>query len=155
MLDGVTRDGVPSPRTDTRRHDMAKRNPELQGLLGPLETEVMETVWRLGETTVRDVHAELAQRRDLAYTTIMTTMARLASKGYLARDTSGLAHRYVPTLSREEYEKSTVPSVVDWLVDSFPVPGMSYFVDVIDDDTDPAVLDALRSKIERLRVQEQ
>jgi predicted transcriptional regulator len=133
---------------------MAKRNPELQGLLGPLETEVMETVWRLGETTVRDVHAELSQRRDLAYTTIMTTMARLASKGLLARDTTGLAHRYRPTVSREEYAQSTVTSVVDWLVDSFPVPAMSYFVDVIDDDTDPAVLDALRAKIEGLRTQE-
>ncbi len=134
---------------------MAKRNPELQGLLGPLETEVMETVWRLGETTVRDVHAELAQRRDLAYTTVMTTMARLASKGLLSRDTSGLAHRYRPTVSREEYAESTVTSVVDWLVGSFPVPAMSYFVDVLDDDTDPAVLDALRAKIDRLRVQEQ
>jgi predicted transcriptional regulator len=36
---------------------MGKRKAELQGLLGPLETEVMETVWELGETTVRDVHA--------------------------------------------------------------------------------------------------
>lgn len=133
---------------------MAKRNTELQGLLGPLETEVMETVWRLGETTVRDVHAELAQSRDLAYTTIMTTMARLASKGLLARDTSGLAHRYRPTVSREEYAESTVSSVVDWLVGSFPVPAMSYFVDVLDDDTDPAVLDALRAKIEQLRAEE-
>lgn len=133
---------------------MAKRNPELQGLLGPLETEVMETVWRMGETTVRDVHEELSQRRELAYTTIMTTMARLASKGLLARDTTGLAHRYCPTLSREEYAESTVSSVVDWLVNSFPVPAMSYFVNVIDDDTDPEVLDALRAKIERLRAQE-
>jgi predicted transcriptional regulator len=134
--------------------EMGKRNAELEGLLGPLETEVMETVWRLGETTVRDVHAELSQRRDLAYTTIMTTMARLASKGLLARDTSGLAHRYRPTISREQYAETTVTSVVDWLVDSFPVPAMTYFADVIDDDTDPEVLDALRAKIERLRIQE-
>lgn len=133
---------------------MAKRKPELQGLLGPLESEVMEAVWRLGESTVRDVHAELAEQRDLAYTTIMTTMARLASKGLLARDTSGLAHRYRPTVSREEYARSTVTSVVDWLVDSFPEPAMSYFVDVIDDGSDPAVLEALRAKIDGLRVQE-
>lgn len=133
---------------------MAKRKPELQGLLGPLETEVMEAVWRLGESTVRDVHAELAEQRDLAYTTIMTTMARLASKGLLARDTSGLAHRYRPTVSREEYARSTVTSVVDWLVDSFPEPAMSYFVDVIDDGSDPTVLEALRAKIDGLRVQE-
>jgi predicted transcriptional regulator len=132
---------------------MAKRKTELQGLLGPLETEVMETVWDLGETTVRDVHAALAERRDLAYTTIMTTMARLAGKGLLDRDTTGLAHRYRATISRQDYARSTVASVVDWLVDSFPEPAMAAFVDVIDDSDDPAALAALRARIDRLRAE--
>lgn len=133
---------------------MGMRRGQLDGLLGPLETAVMETVWRLGETTVRDVHAELEKERDIAYTTVMTTMARLASKGLLDRDTSGLAHRYLPRLSREEYARSTVTSVVDWLVDSFPEPAMSYFVKVIDDGTDAAPLVGLRDRINRLREQE-
>ncbi len=133
---------------------MAKRNKHLQGLLGPLETDVMETVWRLGDTTVRDVHAELADRRDLAYTTIMTTMARLASKGLLTRDTSGLAHRYRATVSREDYARSTVASVVDWLVQSFPEPAMSYFVEKIDDSSDADVLSVLRASIDAKRAEE-
>lgn len=128
---------------------MAKRTNQLDGLLGPLETEVMETVWRLGDTTVRDVHAELAHR-DLAYTTIMTTMARLASKGLLVRDTTGLAHRYVPAMSRDEYAQTTVTSVVDWLVKAFPEPAISYFAQVVGDE-DPAALDDLRHRIDRLR----
>ncbi|HUG86492.1 MAG TPA: BlaI/MecI/CopY family transcriptional regulator [Euzebya sp.] len=133
---------------------MAKRNKHLQGLLGPLETDVMETTWRLGDATVRDVHVELADRRDLAYTTIMTTMARLAAKGLLERDTSGLAHRYRPTVSREEYARSTVTSVVDWLVQSFPEPAMSYFVEKIDDTTDVGVLSSLRASIDAKRAEE-
>jgi predicted transcriptional regulator len=130
---------------------MAKRRNQLQGLLGPLETEVMETVWNQGETTVRDVHAALARRRDLAYTTVMTTMARLASKGVLVRDTSGLAHRYRPAMTREAYARSTVTSVVDWLVESFPEPAMSYFVEVVNDGGDPSHMQALRTKVDRLR----
>jgi predicted transcriptional regulator len=133
---------------------MGKRKNQLDGLLGPLETEVMETVWDLGETTVRDVHAALASQRDLAYTTIMTTMARLASKGLLARDTSGLAHRYRPTLTREEYARTTVTSVVDWLVDAFPEPALSYFVEVVGDGRDNADNAALRARIDRLRAEE-
>ncbi|MPZ86673.1 MAG: BlaI/MecI/CopY family transcriptional regulator [Nitriliruptorales bacterium] len=134
---------------------MAKRRNQLDGLLGPLESEVMETVWRLGETTVRDVHADLAQTRDLAYTTIMTTMARLAAKGLLERDTSGLAHRYRPTVSRDEYARSTVTSVVDWLVDSFPEPAISYFVKVVNDGAEPAgSMGSLREKVDKLRAQE-
>ena len=134
---------------------MAKRSTQLEGLLGPLETEVMETVWDLGDTTVRDVHAALSKRRGLAYTTIMTTMARLAAKGLLERDTSGLAHRYRPTVSREEYARSTVTSVVDWLVDAFPEPAIRYFVEVVNDGADPETVTALRSRVDQLRSREE
>lgn len=134
---------------------MAKRRSQLQGLLGPLETDVMEMVWTLGDTTVRDVHEALAARRDLAYTTVMTTMARLASKGLLARDTSGLAHRYRATISRDEYARSTVTSVVDWLVDRFPEPAMSYFMQVVEDEGGTASTDELRERIEQLRMREE
>ncbi len=133
---------------------MAKRKNQLEGLLGPLETEVMEAVWRLGETTVRDVHADLAPTRDLAYTTIMTTMARLASKGLLQKDTAGLAHRYRPAVTREEYARSTVTSVVDWLVTRFPEPALSYFVKVVGDEAEPGQVDALRARIDELRAEE-
>jgi len=132
---------------------MAKRRSSLDGLLGPLETEVMEAVWRLGDTTVRDVHADLADSRGLAYTTIMTTMARLATKGLLVRDTAGLAHRYRPALTRDEYAKSTVTSVVDWLVDRFPEPALSYFVEVVGSD-EAEIPDALRMRIDQLRAEE-
>ena len=134
---------------------MTRRRDELQGLLGPLETEVMEQVWQLGETTVRDVHHALADRRDLAYTTVMTTMARLASKGLLERDTSGLAHRYRPAITRAEYAESTVTSVVDWLVDRFPEPAMSYFVQVMGEEEAASENGkALRDRVDRLREQE-
>lgn len=133
---------------------MAKRKNQLDGLLGPLETEVMEAVWRLGETTVRDVHADLEPSRGLAYTTIMTTMARLAAKGLLERDTTGLAHRYHPALSREEYARTTVTSVVDWLVDAFPEPAISYFVEVVGEGAEDDASTALRARIDALRSQE-
>lgn len=133
---------------------MGKRRGELDGLLGPLESEVMEAVWSLGETTVRDVHAYLVERRDLAYTTIMTTMARLAAKGLLARDTTSLAHRYRPALTREEYAQSTVTSVVDWLVDRFPEPAMTYFVEVLNDGADPQLVNVLQEQIDRQRALE-
>ncbi len=132
---------------------MSKRRSQLDGVLGPLESEVMEAVWTRGDATVRDVHETLAVRRDIAYTTVMTTMGRLATKGLLIRDTSGLAHHYRAGLTREEYAYSTVHSVVDWLVNSFPEPAISYFLDVVDTE-DPAVVDALRSSVERLRERE-
>lgn len=133
---------------------MAKRRTQIDGLLGPLETEVMEVVWRLGEATVRDVHLALALDRDLAYTTVMTTMSRLAAKGLLERDTTGLAHRYAASLTREDYARSTVHSVVDWLVDRFPEPAISYFVEVVSDEGEEATVGRLRSMVDELRASE-
>ena len=133
---------------------MGKRRTQLDGVLGPLETDVMEAVWTRGDTTVREVHAALSRRREIAYTTVMTTMGRLAAKGLLVRDASGLAHRYRASMSRDDYARSTVHSVVDWLVNSFPEPAISYFVDKVNDGDDPTVLDALQSKIDELRARE-
>ncbi len=41
----------------------------------------MNALWRLGQATVRDIHASLAATRPRAYTTIMTILDRLAQKG--------------------------------------------------------------------------
>jgi predicted transcriptional regulator len=70
---------------------MAKRNA-LEKLLGPLEAEVMEVVWAASRPlAVRDVLATVNRRRRdaLAYTTVMTVMARLADKGILRRTRQG------------------------------------------------------------------
>jgi predicted transcriptional regulator len=66
------------------------------GLLGPLEGRIMRAVWtgQAGEAfVVRDVQALMPE---LAYTTVMTTLHRLAAKGLLgARAEPGLrAHEY-------------------------------------------------------------
>lgn len=61
--------------------------PGIRKVLGDLEAEVMEWIWaRFNQqqgTTVRDVFEVLYKRRHLAYTTIMTTMSRLAKKNLL------------------------------------------------------------------------
>lgn len=130
-----------------------RRDEELEGLLGPLEQDVMEAVWDLGDSTVRDVHAVLAEEREIAYTTVMTTMTRLASKGMLARDTSGLAHVYRPHVARDAYARSTVGSVLTWLLDRYPEPAAAYLAEVVD-DVDDVTLDALKSAVERRRSDE-
>lgn len=126
----------------------ARRKHSLAEVLGPLESEIMEVVWDVGEVTVRDVHGVLKQRRGIAYTTVMTTLSRLADKGFVTRRESQPAHQYSALLSREEYARSTVKSVVDWLVDHFPDPAVSYFVDRVEEQ-DEAVIKRLRQAIEQ------
>jgi predicted transcriptional regulator len=71
---------------------------------GDLEAVIMDRVWdRDGPVTVRELLDELLKERDIAYTTVMSTMDNLHRKGWLARVKDGKAYRYTATASREEY----------------------------------------------------
>ena len=132
---------------------MTRRRASLDVLLGPLEQDVMDVVWRLRDATVRDVHAELARGREIAYTTVMTTMARLARKGLLLRDTADLAHRYRPVVSRDQYARGAVGDVLAWLLERYPEPAVAYLADVVG-ELDDVTLDQLRDAVARRRAQE-
>jgi predicted transcriptional regulator len=71
--------------------------------LGELERAVMEVLWDRGApAAVRDVADALAAR-ELAYTTVMTVLDRLAKKGFVRRQRDGRAWQYEPVNSREGY----------------------------------------------------
>ena len=124
-----------------------RRKHSLSDVLGPLETEIMEVVWELGEVTVRDVHQRLQSKREIAYTTVMTTLGRLADKGLLRREDGQPAHHYIPLVTRDQYASSTVKSVVDWLIGHFPDPAVAYFLDRVEEE-DEKVIEHLRRAID-------
>lgn len=101
-------------------YDLTKLNRER--VLGPLDAEVMDTVWQKGEVTVRDVYRVLSTRRELAYTTVMTVMRNLAVKGLLHRRMEARAHVYRATTSKAEFTQRKVAQVVDTLLDQFTEP---------------------------------
>ena len=127
-----------------------RRKHSLADVLGPLEAEIMDVVWDSGEVTVRDVHQTLDSVRPLAYTTVMTTLGRLADKGLVKRIEDQPAHHYVARVTREQYARSTVKSVVDWLVNHFPDPAVAYFVDRVEKE-DERVIERLREAIDQRR----
>jgi predicted transcriptional regulator len=80
--------------------------------LGELQLQVMQAVWRRGRATVAEVHEELAARRRLAYTTVLTTMRALERRGVLRHRQEGKAYAYEPTLSRDQYTSGSVGRLV-------------------------------------------
>lgn len=61
----------------------------------------MDVLWHVGHSaSVRDVHTELAIERDLAYTTVMTVLDRLAKKSLVSRVRQGRQWLYSPVQSR-------------------------------------------------------
>ena len=95
----------------------------LRKFLGDLECEIMEVVWQTAKpvVTVRDVYELLKHERQIAYTTVMTTMVRLSEKGLLKIvDKSGLANCYMPVESKEEFIVNAVKHILDVFVSEFP-----------------------------------
>jgi len=127
--------------------------------LGPLEREVMETVWHHCErdgtaadgVSVRDVHLAFGER--LAYTTLMTTLDRLHKKGLLERRKDGRAFLYSPRLSPQEYENSLARGVIDTLLGrgrEGVEPVLACIVDAVGAH-DRALLDELDRLVEEKR----
>jgi predicted transcriptional regulator len=89
--------------------------------LHPLEAEVMEEVWRNGETPVRAVMEALnaKRRKPRAYTTYMTVLARLNRKGVLSRRRVGQINLYKPRLDRESFMAQRAEAEVDALLAEF------------------------------------
>ncbi len=88
--------------------------------LAPLELDCMNTLWPLGEGTVRQIQQRLAASRPRAYTTIMTIMDRLAHKGVVTRLKAGRAYVYRPNLSAQEARTHAIEQVVEGFFEGSP-----------------------------------
>lgn len=79
----------------------------------------MDHLWSADEPqTVRQVHEVLSDHRDLAYTTIMTVLQRLAKKNLVVQHRGDRAHRYAPTHGRDELVAGLMVDALDQASDS-------------------------------------
>jgi predicted transcriptional regulator len=86
--------------------------------LGDLERAVMDHLWSTPEPqTVRQVHEALSVRRDLAYTTVMTVLQRLAKKNLVSQLRDDRAHRYAPMRGRDELVAGLMVDALDQVAD--------------------------------------
>lgn len=108
---------------------------KLEAILGPLESRVMKTIWSMPETSmsVREVHSKMIKDGQLAYTTVMSTMNTLHSKGILerrlAKGRGGLYYVYRPKFAQGDFERSAVRQVIDSLTRNFGDSVTSYLIE--------------------------
>ena len=111
----------------------------------------MSVVWSTPDpNTVGEVHAALPTEPKIAYTTVKTTLERLASKGILIQEKAGKAYLYQAALGEEELERRIVTETLDKLVEQFPQAVASFFVQP-SPDIDQEKLELLRDAIARKR----
>ena len=64
--------------------------------LTPQELEIMKLIWQRESASVRDIYEALLEHRKIAYTTVMTMMKILETKGYLKKRRQDRAFIYRP-----------------------------------------------------------
>ncbi len=107
----------------------------------------MDRVWNRGAAaTVRDIFDDLTHDREIAYTTVMSTMDNLHRKGWLQRERVGKAFRYWPAMSREEHSAVLMRDAFDAGGDSEVV--LTFFINQMDEKDAMRVRAALRRIID-------
>ncbi len=86
--------------------------------LGDRELDVMGVLWELGSGTVAEVRERLPV--ELAYTTVLTILRNLESKGFLRHESEGKAHRYFPSVARRAARRTAVTRLIDKLFHGSP-----------------------------------
>jgi predicted transcriptional regulator len=129
-----------------------RRPREVVGtVLGKLERQVMEEVWRAGAVSVRDIH--LAFGEQMAYTTLMTTLDRLHKKGLLERRKDGRAFIYSARVTQSEFKQGVASDVISGLLGKGIgeiEPVLACIVDAVS-ETDRALLDELDRLVKEKR----
>ncbi len=92
----------------------------------------MNIVWQQGCTMVRCVFELLNKQRDIAYTTVMTTMDRLTKKGVLKRIKVGKAYEYQAVQSEADLCLCTTKAMIDMLIRRYGDLAIAQFVDTVD-----------------------
>lgn len=96
--------------------------PGIRKVLGDLEAEIMELIWARPieqGTPVREVFEILYERRRIAYTTVMNTMARLARKHFLRVHKKDQAYIYYLNFTQQEFISRFVGRILEDLFVNF------------------------------------
>ena len=83
--------------------------------LAELESEVMQTVWRIEPCSVEAVHAIVSRKHNLKETSVRSILRRLEQKNYLTHESDGTAYIYRST----ETSRSLAARAVRQLIDRF------------------------------------
>lgn len=117
--------------------------------LGQLQRQVLEILWQLEEGTVRQVLEQIAPQKDLAYTTILTTLQTLEKNGWCQHRKDGKTYIYRPTRSKRQAGTKSVKTLIQGVFNGDPLAMVQHLMD--DEQLSDEQLDHLRKMIETKR----
>ena len=76
------------------------------------EEQVMQVIWSIGQGFANEIMAAFPEPKP-AYNTVLTIIKILENKGFVKHETFCRAHRYTAVISKDEYSKNFLGSVVE------------------------------------------
>ncbi len=86
--------------------------PKKSITLTPAELRLMKVLWDRGESTVAEMVAATSAETELAYTSVLTTIRILETKGYVSHRQEGRAFLYSASIGELEAGRSEVRHVL-------------------------------------------
>ena len=77
------------------------------------ELEILHVLWQNGPSTVRQVHDQLTQTRDMGYTTALKFMQIMHEKGLLTRTEDAKSHVYTAHVTEEDTQRTLLDRFVE------------------------------------------
>jgi len=111
------------------------------------ELRLMDVLWTRGPSTVADVLEALPADPPLAYSTVITTLRILETKGYVSHSKDGRAFHYEPVVARQEARSSALRQVMQRFFEGSPELLMASLFE--SGEVDGAELKRLRKLIEK------
>ena len=79
------------------------------------ELEILQVLWERDQASVREVHEELLQSKDVGYTTTLKLMQIMHEKGLVKRDDTFKTHIYQASVSKEKTQKQLLGKMINTL----------------------------------------
>lgn len=91
------------------------------------EEQIMQVLWKLGPSFVKDLVEEMPEPRP-HYNTVSTLVKILVEKGFVNFKAYGKSHQYYALISKEEYSRKTVKNFVKGYFEGSFSNMVSFFV---------------------------
>ncbi|MBI5598615.1 MAG: BlaI/MecI/CopY family transcriptional regulator [Deltaproteobacteria bacterium] len=116
-------------------------------VLGHLEEDVMNALWKKDELCGKDIFVEIKGHRDIAYTTVLTVLERLVKKGLVKKRRANAGYLFATAYSKDEFSSAVSREVLLGVMELSCSNTLASLVDMLA-KKDPRELERLSGLIE-------
>jgi BlaI family penicillinase repressor len=81
--------------------------------LGRVQLLIMQTLWRLGRATAREITDALNEEESIAHSTVQTLLRTLEEKGSIKHEVDGRTFVFVPLVQEDKYKRNATRDLLE------------------------------------------